>query len=248
MITTDKVTEIFCILDEFCKNLDAELTKNLHIAPIDEGYKRMRNRKGQMSKSEIMTILLCYHFGSFRNFKHYYLFFIKEHLASYFPKTVSYTRFVELMPRVFSELTAFMVIVFRVYSQPTLCVDHSQVVYALARHAGIRHRWRAVWLCHNQRVWQSRRMVDLRHLWFLGRIAPRYVCFPAGLLLSRVFRKRKVSGAFWWCALIIVAVTVPPRLGGVSQIWANGIYEALCVLLVFPLVKHMPMHTLGAFL
>ena len=62
MITTDKVTEIFYILDEFCKNLDAELTKNLHIAPIDEGYKRMRNRKGQMSKSEIMTILLCYHF------------------------------------------------------------------------------------------------------------------------------------------------------------------------------------------
>ena len=62
MITTDKVTEISCILDEFCKNLDAELTKNLHIAPIDEGYKHMRNRKGQMSKSEIMTILLCYHF------------------------------------------------------------------------------------------------------------------------------------------------------------------------------------------
>ena len=108
MITTDKVTEIFCILDEFCKNLDAELTKNLHIAPIDEGYKRMRNRKGQMSKSEIMTILLCYHFGSFRNFKHYYLFFIKEHLASYFPKAVSYTRFVELMPRVFFDMTAFM--------------------------------------------------------------------------------------------------------------------------------------------
>ena len=63
MITIGKVTEIFCILDEFCKNLDAELTKNLHIAPIDVGYKRMRNRKGQMSKSEIMTILLCYHFG-----------------------------------------------------------------------------------------------------------------------------------------------------------------------------------------
>ena len=52
MITTDKVTEIFYILDEFCKNLDAELTKNLHIAPIDEGYKRMRNRKGQMSRAK----------------------------------------------------------------------------------------------------------------------------------------------------------------------------------------------------
>ena len=33
MITTDKVTEIFCVLDEFCKYLDAELIKNLHIAP-----------------------------------------------------------------------------------------------------------------------------------------------------------------------------------------------------------------------
>ena len=75
---------------------------------MNEGYKRMRNRKGQMLKSEIMTILLCYHFGSFHNFKHYYLFFIKEHLASYFPKAVSYTRFVKLMPRVFFDLMAFM--------------------------------------------------------------------------------------------------------------------------------------------
>lgn len=75
---------------------------------MDEGYKRIRNRKGQMLKSEIMTILLCYHFGSFHNFKHYYLFFIKEHLASYFPKAVSYTRFVKLMPRVFFDLMAFM--------------------------------------------------------------------------------------------------------------------------------------------
>lgn len=33
MITTDKVTEIFCVLDDFCKNLDTELTKDFHIAP-----------------------------------------------------------------------------------------------------------------------------------------------------------------------------------------------------------------------
>ena len=45
MITTDKVTEVLCILDELCKNLDAEWTKNLHVAPVGEGYKRMRHRK-----------------------------------------------------------------------------------------------------------------------------------------------------------------------------------------------------------
>ena len=71
---------------------------------------------------------------------------------------------------------------------------------------------------------------------FLGGLLRVMFAFPAGLLLSRVFRKRKVRVAFWWCALIIVAVTVPPRLGGESQMWANGIYEALCVLLVSLLV------------
>ena len=55
-----------------------------------------------------MTILLCYHFGSFRSFKRHYLFFIKEHLTNYFPKTVSYRRFVELMSRVFFDLMVFM--------------------------------------------------------------------------------------------------------------------------------------------
>ena len=45
MISSDKVTEVLCILDEFCKNLDAEWTKILHIPPVGEGYKCMRNRK-----------------------------------------------------------------------------------------------------------------------------------------------------------------------------------------------------------
>ena len=42
-----------------------------------------------------MTILLYFHFGTFRNFKHYYLFFIKGTMKSYFPKAVSYNRFVD---------------------------------------------------------------------------------------------------------------------------------------------------------
>lgn len=32
MVTTDKVTEKPCSLDDFYNNLDTELTKNLHIA------------------------------------------------------------------------------------------------------------------------------------------------------------------------------------------------------------------------
>ena len=73
MITKDKVTEIFCIIDEFCKHLHVELAKNLQLPSHDGKGKLCRNRKGRLSDSEIMTILLCYHFGTYRNFKEYYL-------------------------------------------------------------------------------------------------------------------------------------------------------------------------------
>lgn len=71
---------------------------------------------------------------------------------------------------------------------------------------------------------------------FWGGLLRVMFAFPAGLLLSRVFRKWRVRGAFWWCGLAIVAVAAIPRIGGAAHIWANGIYDALCVLLVFPLV------------
>ena len=41
-----------------------------------EGQVR-RRRAASMSDSEIMTILIMFHFGTFDNFKHYYLHFIK---------------------------------------------------------------------------------------------------------------------------------------------------------------------------
>ena len=69
-----KLSELFCIIDEFCKHFDAENAGNL--LEDNSGVKR-RRRQASLSDSEIMTILLYFHFGTFRNFKHYYLFFIK---------------------------------------------------------------------------------------------------------------------------------------------------------------------------
>ncbi len=37
MITKDKVTEIFCIIDEFDKNFEFELKK--HLLPVTDGKK-----------------------------------------------------------------------------------------------------------------------------------------------------------------------------------------------------------------
>ena len=73
-MTTDyKVTELFCIIDEFCKHFDAENAGNLL---EDNSRVKRRRRHASLSDSEIMTILLYFHFGTFRNFKHYYLFFL----------------------------------------------------------------------------------------------------------------------------------------------------------------------------
>lgn len=60
--------------------------------------------------------------------------------------------------------------------------------------------------------------------------------FFAGLLLSRVVRPGRVRHAFPICAAIIVAVLVMPRIGGPHTLWMNGLYEAACILAVFPLV------------
>jgi hypothetical protein len=105
MITTDKITEIFCIADDFCKEFQAELDKQIKLTTTTT---KTRNRSAQLSDSEIMTILVCFHFGTFRNFKHYYLFYIKQCLTSEFPNAVSYNRFVELESRVIVPLMMFL--------------------------------------------------------------------------------------------------------------------------------------------
>jgi hypothetical protein len=47
-----------------------------------------------------MTILIHFHHSQYRTFKAYYLGQVLPHRTSEFPNLVSYTRFVELMPRV----------------------------------------------------------------------------------------------------------------------------------------------------
>ncbi len=55
-----------------------------------------------------MTILVCYHFGTYRTFKDYYLCCIRGSMRDCFPYAVSYNCFVELAPRVFLSMMLFM--------------------------------------------------------------------------------------------------------------------------------------------
>ena len=62
--------------------------------------------------------------------------------------------------------------------------------------------------------------------------------FLCGLLLSRIGKFIKVRGGFWWCSVILVALLSMPCVGGEGSI-LNGYYNAVCILLLFPIVVLM---------
>ena len=52
-----------------------------------------------MSSGEVITIMVLFHYGAFRNLKHFYIHYVCKHMQGEFPQTVSYNRFVELMEK-----------------------------------------------------------------------------------------------------------------------------------------------------
>jgi peptidoglycan/LPS O-acetylase OafA/YrhL len=63
--------------------------------------------------------------------------------------------------------------------------------------------------------------------------------FLAGLLLSRIFRPRYIKNAFIGCSLLIIFILAFPRPGGTDQLWQNGLYDSLSIIIVFPLIVYM---------
>ena len=103
-----KVTEIYCIADDFCKEYELEMNKKaLSLSNPSPNSPKTRNRKGRTSDAEMTIILVLFHSNTFRNFKHFYLFYVCRELKKEFPNLLSYTRFVERMPRVSVPLLLF---------------------------------------------------------------------------------------------------------------------------------------------
>ena len=105
MLSSHKVTEIFFIIDEFDKNFEKIVSDHSLVQNTDL---KQRNRKSTLSDSEVMTILILFHSGHYRDLKHYYINHVKKHMKSEFPQTVSYNRFVELQKKVVLKLAIFL--------------------------------------------------------------------------------------------------------------------------------------------
>lgn len=99
-LSTDKITDIFYLIDEFCLEFDRTIKSHaLGNAP---------KRKPKMSIIEVITLMVLFHQGGYRNMKHFYLCYVGKHMSDLFPDLVSYNRFVELMQQAALPMTLFL--------------------------------------------------------------------------------------------------------------------------------------------
>ena len=106
MFSEAKVTEIYCLADDFCKEFSKYQEK--HMFSISPKNGKHRNKSNRMSDAEIMLIMILFHSGGYRCFKHFYQEYVCKHLGHLFPRRVSYNRFVELEKEVLFPLTIFI--------------------------------------------------------------------------------------------------------------------------------------------
>ena len=71
---------------------------------------------------------------------------------------------------------------------------------------------------------------------FIGGLLRMLFPFSMGMLLSRNFKPMKLRGAFWICTLVMIALFAVPYLEGTESICTNGIYEAFCIIIAFPIL------------
>lgn len=95
---------IFCDVDEFCKVYEEYCKKIMLIDSTDNETKML---KTAMSISEIMTIAIYFHHSGYRCFKWYYQKYVCKELRKYFPKILSYNRFIEIMPSIITPLLVY---------------------------------------------------------------------------------------------------------------------------------------------
>lgn len=83
IITENKVIELFCMADDFCKFFDAMTAKYT----LKSTTKRTYHRASTMSKAEIKLIMILFHDSGYRCLKHSAKFhFLFKQTCSYYTK------------------------------------------------------------------------------------------------------------------------------------------------------------------
>ena len=91
----EMIISVFYDIDNFCKELKKYFE---HYLIATDGEASSFEPPCGISLSEIMTVCVFFHLSGYRTFKWYYTKLIQKEFRKFFPKLVSYNRFVELMP------------------------------------------------------------------------------------------------------------------------------------------------------
>lgn len=97
------ITTLFCNVDDFCNEFEIEWNKMLLTSTP-----KTRNRKGNLSLSERMTIFILFHQSGYKTFKQFYNEHVMNYLIKDFPAIISYERFVALIPSMLVPFTMFI--------------------------------------------------------------------------------------------------------------------------------------------
>jgi len=95
--------ELYCAVDDFCIQMEEEQRESL----VGDGSQR-RQRTGQLSDSEALTIMIHFHQSQYRTFKAYFQDHVQMYLRAEFPQLISYGRFVQRMPRLLGWLCLYL--------------------------------------------------------------------------------------------------------------------------------------------
>ena len=158
--------EVFCHVDDFVKVFMPAFHQQLLTHQL-----KKRHRMTRLSTSEIMTILIFFHYSHYRDFKAYYLQWVRIKLRQEFPHLLSYKRFVALIPSVLVPLCAYLQSI-KATSDGLAFVDSTSIA-----------------VCHRKRISQHKVFAGMGQLgkstkgWFFG-LKLHLICNHRGELVA----------------------------------------------------------------
>lgn len=97
------ILDLFCSVDAFWQRFEPQWEREL----LRSGT-RQRRRATRLHPAEILTILILFQQSGYRTFKGFYTQHVQVHLRQEFPRLLSYSRFVALMPRYLVPLAVYL--------------------------------------------------------------------------------------------------------------------------------------------
>lgn len=73
------------------------------------------------------------------------------------------------------------------------------------------------------------------------RVGLTRLIFPffGGLLLYRLVKPARIKHSFWWCSILLIIAMGMPHVGGAEYFHLNGLYDAFCIIAIFPVIVFM---------